>query len=60
MQPGIGSLPGVLSEFEEKIDLGIEAYRLGDGPRFDAVLVDEGQDFSLKWWQMSSTARLSA
>jgi hypothetical protein len=28
----------------------VEAYRLGFGPRFDAVLVDEGQDFSLKWW----------
>ena len=43
-------LPGMLSAYEELIDRGIEAYRLGYGQRFDAVLVDEGQDFSLKWW----------
>jgi hypothetical protein len=51
-QPVIIPLPGVLTDFEAKIDRGIEAYRLGYGPRFDAVLVDEGQDFSLKWWNM--------
>lgn len=50
--PAINPLPGVLTDFEAKIDQGIEAYRLGFGPRFDAVLVDEGQDFSLKWWNM--------
>lgn len=44
--------PGVLTDFEAKVDQGIEAYRLGYGPRLDAVLVDEGQDFSLKWWNM--------
>jgi len=51
-QPAISPLPGVLTNWESKIDQGIEAYRLGYGPRFDAVLVDEGQDFSLKWWNM--------
>ncbi|MGB8858296.1 MAG: nuclease-related domain-containing protein [Ilumatobacteraceae bacterium] len=51
-QPAIIPLPGVLTDWEAKIDQGIEAYRLGYGPRFDAVLVDEGQDFSLKWWNM--------
>ena len=51
-QPAINPLPGVLSYWEAKIDQGIEAYRLGYGPRFDAVLVDEGQDFSLKWWNI--------
>jgi Nuclease-related domain len=51
-QPAINPLPGVLTDWEAKIDQGIEAYRLGYGPRFDAVLVDEGQDFSLKWWNM--------
>jgi hypothetical protein len=50
--PVVTPLPGVLTDFEEMIDRGIEAYRLGCGPRFDAVLVDEGQDFSLKWWNM--------
>jgi hypothetical protein len=45
-----GVLPGVLPAHEELIDRGIEAYHLGFGRQFDAVLVDEGQDFSLKWW----------
>jgi hypothetical protein len=51
-QPAINPLPGVLSPWEAKIDQATEAYRLGFGPRFDAVLVDEGQDFSLKWWNL--------
>jgi len=51
-QPAISPLPGMLTDWEAQIDQGIEAYRLGYGPRFDAVLVDEGQDFSLKWWNM--------
>jgi hypothetical protein len=51
-EPAINPLPGLLTDFEAKIDQGIEAYRLGFGPKFDAVLVDEGQDFSLKWWNM--------
>ncbi len=51
-QPAINPLPGVLTDWEAKIDQGIEAYRLGFGPRFDAVLVDEGQDFSFKWWNL--------
>jgi hypothetical protein len=28
------------------------AYALGHGPVFDAVLVDEGQDFTLEWWNL--------
>ena len=51
-EPVISPLPGMLDRFEEGIDQGMEAYRLGYGPRFDAVLVDEGQDFSLKWWNL--------
>ncbi len=51
-QPAITPLPGVLTDWEARIDQGIEAFRLGFGPRFDAVLVDEGQDFSLKWWNL--------
>jgi Nuclease-related domain len=50
VDPMTGFLPGTLSRFDELIERGVEAYRLGFGPRFDAVLVDEGQDFSLKWW----------
>jgi hypothetical protein len=50
-QPAITTLPGVLTDFEEMIDQGIEAYHKY-GQRFDAVLVDEGQDFTLKWWNL--------
>ena len=50
--PSIVPLPGVLPDFEAKIDRGIEAYRLGYGPQFDAVLVDEGQDFGVTWWNL--------
>lgn len=32
------------------MDEAIDAYSRGHGRRFDAVLVDEGQDFKLKWW----------
>jgi superfamily I DNA and RNA helicase len=28
------------------------AYAQGHGPVFDAVLVDEGQDFKLEWWNL--------
>ncbi len=28
------------------------AYAHGQGPVFDAVLVDEGQDFTLEWWNL--------
>ncbi len=28
------------------------AYAHGHGPVFDAVLVDEGQDFTLEWWNL--------
>jgi hypothetical protein len=50
--PAVSPLPGVLDHFEEHVEQAIEAYRLGYGQRFDAVLVDEGQDFSLKWWNL--------
>jgi Nuclease-related domain/AAA domain len=29
-----------------------EAYESGHGRRFDAVLIDEGQDFTLEWWTL--------
>lgn len=50
--PIVNLLPEVLDKYEMQIDQGLEAYRMGFGHRFDAVLVDEGQDFSLKWWNV--------
>jgi len=29
-----------------------EAYEAGHGRQFDAVLIDEGQDFTLEWWTL--------
>lgn len=49
-QPTSGVLPGTLHAWEEQVEKAIDAYRGIGGPTFDAVLVDEGQDFSLKWW----------
>jgi hypothetical protein len=31
-----------------------QAYEQGFGPRYDAVLIDEGQDFMPAWWQLLS------
>ena len=39
-------------EYERIIAKGTQAYALGFGERYDAVLVDEGQDFTLDWWQL--------
>ena len=44
------SLPGMVDPFEQLVDEAIDAYNCDFGRRFDAVLVDEGQDFTLKWW----------
>ena len=33
--------------------LAMEAARLPSAPRFDAVVVDEGQDFLLSWWNVA-------
>ncbi len=43
-------LPGIADPNDEIVDRAREAYEHGRGVRYDAVLVDEGQDFSLKWW----------
>ena len=32
------------------VEKATQAYREGHGPRFDAVMVDEGQDFTDLWW----------
>lgn len=32
------------------VEKATQAYREGRGPRFDAVMVDEGQDFTDLWW----------
>lgn len=58
--PGVGIVaPGVEGDFivdpshercEELVDAAITAYRAGFGERYDAILVDEGQDFTAKWW----------
>lgn len=32
------------------VSAAISAYQAGIGPRFDAILVDEGQDFKARWW----------
>ena len=47
-------LPTITNEerFEFQVDRALAAYELGFGPQFDAVLVDEGQDFSLRWWNL--------
>ena len=39
-------------KYDEVIDRAADAYRKQIGPKFDAILVDEGQDFSLKWWNI--------
>ncbi len=49
-RPTSTSLPGTLPWWEEQVERAIDAYRGVGGPTFDAVLVDEGQDFSLIWW----------
>jgi hypothetical protein len=32
------------------VEAAIDAYRAGHGERYASILVDEGQDFSAKWW----------
>jgi hypothetical protein len=49
-EPMSTQLPGFLDFSEELLERAQDAYSHGFGQRFDAVLVDEGQDFSLKWW----------
>ena len=49
-EPMSASLPGIVDRYEDSVDRAIDVYKHGRGKRFDAVLVDEGQDFSLKWW----------
>lgn len=44
------TLPGLADRYEQLVDEAIDAYARGHGRQFDAVLVDEGQDFTLKWW----------
>lgn len=44
------TLPGMADRFEQMVDEAIDAYSRGHGRLYDAVLVDEGQDFTLKWW----------
>jgi len=44
------TLPGLADPFEQLVDEAIDAYGRGHGRTFDAVLVDEGQDFTPKWW----------
>ncbi|MGB3737360.1 MAG: hypothetical protein WA964_20570 [Ilumatobacter sp.] len=34
------------------VEKASEAYREGRGPRFDAVMIDEGQDFTELWWDL--------
>lgn len=34
------------------VEKATEAYRQGRGPRFDAVMIDEGQDFTELWWSL--------
>lgn len=47
----VGSmLPGMTDENDAAVDRATDVYKSGLGQRFDAVLVDEGQDFSLRWW----------
>jgi hypothetical protein len=43
--------PGVPG-YDMKIVQAQQAFELGFERRFDAVLVDEGQDFTLDWWNM--------
>jgi Nuclease-related domain/UvrD/REP helicase N-terminal domain len=38
--------------FDEIVLRAREACELGHAPRFDAVLIDEGQDFTLDWWNL--------
>jgi superfamily I DNA/RNA helicase len=44
--------PDSSDEYEWIVTKGAQAYALGFGERYDAVLVDEGQDFTLEWWQL--------
>lgn len=39
---------------EQELDSAIDLVRQGE--KFDAIIVDEGQDFRLKWWELVETA----
>ena len=49
-QPTSGRLPGVTDPEDEIVGRAIDAYKAGFGLQYDAVLVDEGQDFNVHWW----------
>lgn len=40
------------SKWDAQVIEAEAALGLGFGPKFDAVLIDEGQDFTLAWWNM--------
>jgi hypothetical protein len=54
-EPGSGRLPGISHAEDEIVGRAIDAYRAGFGLQYDAVLVDEGQDFNVGWWNFLRT-----
>lgn len=38
------------NQLDSLVSSAANAYQAGEGPRFDAILVDEGQDFKADWW----------
>ncbi len=51
-EPVSAQLPGIVDEHDEVVERAADVYRSGvsGAPTFDAILVDEGQDFTLRWW----------
>jgi hypothetical protein len=49
---GLPAIAGDAPWPERIVTEAANAYALGRGPVFDAVLVDEGQDFTLAWWNL--------
>lgn len=47
--------PGGLPPHEVPVARALKAYESGFSRTYDAILVDEGQDFELDWWNMLRT-----
>ncbi|HEX4983094.1 MAG TPA: NERD domain-containing protein [Ilumatobacteraceae bacterium] len=52
LHAGVEQVAGDAPWPERIVAEAANAYAHGHGPVFDAVLVDEGQDFTLEWWNL--------
>ena len=48
----VSTCPPGHDDFDALMIKAEQALNAGTGPRFDAVLIDEGQDFTLEWWNL--------